>query len=226
MLVQWWPSVCDADRTLNQHWVNIPCYVGIVQYRERYGGCCIYARSMLDQCCADVFDVGPTLTKQWVSHGSVCIRFISLFLLVHPTSFRHINSILHVSGLCYTILPQIICKRSPKYHVVRSAQRAGPCAKLTSIHWSQPYLNEAAINVIAQSHWEERSNAASLKTQHGNSGVRTRDACKTGEGEVVRHSTEAPRPLLYFVYFRFWYGKHIPPPPFTYHGTDVKFYFK
>ena len=48
-----------------------------------------------------------------------------------------------------------------------------PCAKLTLIHWSQPWLDEAAINVITQSYWEGRNNAV---IQHGNSGFLIRDA--------------------------------------------------
>ena len=82
-------------------------------------------------------------------------------------------------------------KIRPKYHEYRvwGARSAGPCAKLTSIHWSRPSLDEAAINVIALtwSHWEGRNNAVSMKTPHGNSGVRTRDACMTGE--TVRRSS-------------------------------------
>ena len=35
------------------------------------------------------------------------------------------------------------------YNQMCGARNAGPCAELTSIHWSQPYLDEAAISVIA-----------------------------------------------------------------------------
>ena len=34
-------------------------------------------------------------------------------------------------------------------NVCEGERSAGPCAKLKSIYWSQPYLDEADINVIA-----------------------------------------------------------------------------
>ena len=67
------------------------------------------------------------------------------------------------------------------------ARSAGPRVKLTSLHLSQPELDEAAINVIAWSHWEGRNNDVSLKTPQGKSGVRALDACMTGE--AVRRSS-------------------------------------
>ena len=87
----------------------------------------------------------------------------------------------------------------------------------------QPWLDEAAINVIAYSHWEGKNNSVPLKTPHENSEIRTRDAYMTGEAvrrssHCVTFTTIAVLCLLVFIgQFRylllrhFWLGEDREP---------------
>ena len=57
MMVQCWPTVCDAGPASNQHWFNASCLLGCVQpSKHKY----LYT---FVQCWANVEDVGPALYK-------------------------------------------------------------------------------------------------------------------------------------------------------------------
>ena len=66
MLVQCWPTVCDAGSASNQHWFNAWCFLGCVQPSKHLYSIC----TMLDQrrrCWADVLQM---LYKCFVFSGN------------------------------------------------------------------------------------------------------------------------------------------------------------
>ena len=70
-------------------------------------------------------------------------------------------------------------------------------AKLTSTHWSQPYLKKTAINIITWSHWEVRSKDIYLKTTRRISRGSTPGRVHDWRGSQAICQCNAPRPLLY-----------------------------
>ena len=110
MLVQCWPTICDAGPASNQHWFNASCLLGCFQPSKH---------KIFVQCWANVGSVVPTLYKCYtnvlcllgIAAGLVLLadykpKPTQCLLNVGPVSpvLASIHSVLISTSFCHTCI--------------------------------------------------------------------------------------------------------------------------